>query len=67
MIYTDSKGREIPVEHLEDFHLYNAHKKVQSMRNKLGYADRDIARYIEMVCMNLWREIERRSTIKNKE
>jgi len=68
MIYIDSKGKRTDITQLENFHLSNAHAKIQAMRNHLGgfkgAENDDIVRYVEIVRENLWNEIERRSNNK---
>lgn len=74
MIYITSKGEEVRIESLNDFHLLGAAKKADEIVNfftgfsnsgnvapefrheEWGYVDR----YLKMIHLNLWAEVEKR-------
>ncbi len=73
MIYINSKGEEVRLENLNDFHLMSAARKADEITNFLtGVSSKGdpstfrheewgyVERYINIVRHNLWVEVDRR-------
>lgn len=68
MIYITSKGLQKDIRQMNDFHLKAAFEKVQRISNHMAgfvHADtEDMIRYVEIIRINLWSEIDRRANRK---